>query len=143
LSAEQLRDLNLNDQWGMNDLLNGKVEGAAPSVLVDPLPAGLTRRFEPPAITSDMLRVRILDQAEHPNGVLWCKPTLRLPALRLNYPGNYLNPDRIAKWGRWGSLKQRKRTLVSLHTNIWKQCVFFSLFRPQTLNVLAETSAPR
>lgn len=58
-----------NDQYGQNKLFN---TSAVETIIVDPLPDGLPRKWEPPgAIVTDQLRVRILDQLQWPNGAVY------------------------------------------------------------------------
>ncbi|KAJ3204733.1 hypothetical protein HDU67_009344, partial [Dinochytrium kinnereticum] len=81
-----IRDNNLNDQWGVDNLLNNHI----PSVLVDPLPAGIRKRKQDLTIDlssmeggwtwRDPIRVRILSQAAYSNALPnWASPGSRGP----------------------------------------------------------------
>ncbi|KAJ3282301.1 hypothetical protein HDU79_010024 [Rhizoclosmatium sp. JEL0117] len=68
-----MREQNLNDQWGMEKLLNNHALGFD-SVLVNPLPAGLEKRKDPRNGTdvvdgTQVLRIRILSQAAYRNAL--------------------------------------------------------------------------
>lgn len=60
----------------MNSLLNGQanhIREQVSTLLVDPLPQGLERRYAPPH-DSDLVstvKVRILDQSQFVSGILW------------------------------------------------------------------------
>ncbi|KAJ3206083.1 hypothetical protein HDU67_008407 [Dinochytrium kinnereticum] len=95
-----LRD-RLNDQWGVDDLLNNHL----PAVLVDPLPAGLTvRKGEMDVDSGDPIRVRVLSQTAYSNAMpQWIKPGTRGPDFE----------ERVRELGERGEKE------VLFHPNYW------------------------
>ncbi|KAJ3206084.1 hypothetical protein HDU67_008408 [Dinochytrium kinnereticum] len=91
----------MNDQWGVDDLLNNHL----PAVLVDPLPAGLTKRQGDVKVgEGDPLRVRILSQAAYSNALgEWAKPGSRGPGF-----------EKLVS-----ELKSRGEKEVLYHPNFW------------------------
>ncbi|KAJ3054423.1 hypothetical protein HDU99_007775, partial [Rhizoclosmatium hyalinum] len=68
-----MRAKDLNDQWGMNSLLDDKTNGFD-AVMVNPLPAGIESRKDPRNETeivngTEVIRVRILSQAAFRNSL--------------------------------------------------------------------------
>ncbi|KAJ3208390.1 hypothetical protein HDU67_006774 [Dinochytrium kinnereticum] len=106
-----IRDAKINDQWGVDDLLNNHF----PTVLVDPLPAGLEKRkLNPKSVEigkrvegwswSDPIRIRVLSQAAYTNALPeWAKPGTRGPTY-----------DELVK-----ELRERGEREVLFHPNYW------------------------
>ncbi|KAJ3106938.1 hypothetical protein HDU97_005219 [Phlyctochytrium planicorne] len=112
-----IRDVKMNDQWGMDYLLN-----QVPLVLVDPLPAGIKFRKQHTNLDSlstqynepwrklftwrNPLRVRILSQAAYANSMSsWAKVGTRGP-----------DYEKLVK-----ELHERGEKPVSYHPNYWIQ----------------------
>ena len=72
LVFNSLLAMRMNDQWGMNDLLNNYFD----SVMVDPLPLGIKSRKQRPQharvanIAREALRVLILSQQSYMNALV-------------------------------------------------------------------------
>ncbi|KAI8852450.1 hypothetical protein BC829DRAFT_384442 [Chytridium lagenaria] len=94
-----------NDQWGLDDILNYHI----PSVMIDPLPAGIKLR-KPLNQTNvdsnfDPIRVRILSQLAYANAMPQWAP-----------PG-----QRGEGWEKYtNELKERGEKEVMFHPNYWK-----------------------